>query len=36
MHLMDYELVSLGSYHGQMLMVDEAFTSTIRLDIEGA
>ena len=36
MHLMDYHTLPLSSYHGQMLMVDEAFTSTIRLDIEGA
>ena len=32
---MDYGALPLGSYRRQMLMVDEAFTSTIRLDIEG-
>ena len=32
---MDYGALSLGNYHRQVLMVDEAFTSTIRLDIEG-
>ena len=32
---MDYNVLMLGSYHGHMLMVDEAFTITIRLDIEG-
>ena len=31
---MDYGALSLGNYHRQMLMVDEAFTSNIRLDIE--
>ena len=34
-YLMDYDELPLGSYHEQMLMVDEAFTITIRLDIEG-
>ena len=33
--LMDYDILSMGNYHGQMLTVDEAFTITIRLDIEG-
>ena len=35
MQLIDYDALSLGSYHGLMLMVDEAFTITIILDNEG-
>ena len=34
-YLMNYDTLLLGSYHEQMLMVDEAFTITIGLDIEG-
>ena len=35
MYHLDYDALPLGSYHGQMLMVDETFTITIKLDIEG-
>ena len=31
---MDYEVVSLDSYHGQILMVDEVVIITIRMDNE--
>ena len=34
MYLMDYDAVPLGSYHGKILMVDEAVTITIILDKE--